>query len=105
MLMRHFRMQALAGGPLLQARNFAVMTGANAGISCVMKRLRGKDDVQSRYGIAVTMSTLHFHFYRSCSKKTKHKIKLVFVPAIICMNFKPSVLCLVDQQKLVFLFK
>ncbi|KAH6813622.1 Mitochondrial import inner membrane translocase subunit Tim17/Tim22/Tim23 family protein [Perilla frutescens var. frutescens] len=39
--------QALAGGPLLQARNFAVMTGANAGIACVMKRLRGKDDVQS----------------------------------------------------------
>ncbi|KAJ4832485.1 hypothetical protein Tsubulata_000030 [Turnera subulata] len=39
--------QALAGGPLVQARNFAVMTGANAGISCVMRRLRGKDDVQS----------------------------------------------------------
>ncbi|CAL2257665.1 unnamed protein product [Prunus armeniaca] len=32
---------ALAGGPLMQARNFAVMTGVNAGISCVMKRLRG----------------------------------------------------------------
>ncbi|GMY07699.1 mitochondrial import inner membrane translocase subunit TIM22-like [Fagus crenata] len=39
--------QALAGGPLVQARNFAVMTGVNAGISCVMKRLRGKEDVQS----------------------------------------------------------
>ncbi|KAL6127327.1 hypothetical protein ACLB2K_075368 [Fragaria x ananassa] len=39
--------QALAGGPLVQARNFAVMTGANAGISCVMRRLRGKDDVES----------------------------------------------------------
>ncbi|KAI7755013.1 hypothetical protein M8C21_020180 [Ambrosia artemisiifolia] len=39
--------QALAGGPLIQARNFAVMTGVNAGISCVMKRLRGKDDVQT----------------------------------------------------------
>ncbi|KAL4557244.1 hypothetical protein LXL04_035417 [Taraxacum kok-saghyz] len=39
--------QALAGGPLIQARNFAVMTGVNAGISCVMKRLRGKEDVQS----------------------------------------------------------
>ncbi|XP_022974359.1 uncharacterized protein LOC111472988 [Cucurbita maxima] len=39
--------QALAGGPLVQARNFAVMTGVNAGISSVMKRLRGKEDVQS----------------------------------------------------------
>ncbi|KAL9261307.1 Chloroplastic import inner membrane translocase subunit HP30-2-like protein [Drosera capensis] len=39
--------QALAGGPLIQARNFAVMTGVNAGISSVMKRLRGKDDVQT----------------------------------------------------------
>ncbi|XP_072959639.1 chloroplastic import inner membrane translocase subunit HP30-2-like [Typha angustifolia] len=39
--------QALAGGPLVQARNFAVMTGVNAGISCVMKRIRGVEDVQS----------------------------------------------------------
>nr|XP_043617054.1 chloroplastic import inner membrane translocase subunit HP30-2 [Erigeron canadensis] len=39
--------QALAGGPLIQARNFAVMTGVNAGISTVMKRLRGKEDVQT----------------------------------------------------------
>ncbi|KAF5945044.1 hypothetical protein HYC85_015272 [Camellia sinensis] len=40
---------ALAGGPFVQAHNFAVMTGVNAGISCVMKRIRGKEDVQSRY--------------------------------------------------------
>ncbi|KAJ7534541.1 hypothetical protein O6H91_13G098400 [Diphasiastrum complanatum] len=33
--------QAFAGGPLLQARNFAVMTGVNAGLTCAMKRLRG----------------------------------------------------------------
>ncbi|KAL8142725.1 hypothetical protein V2J09_015757 [Rumex salicifolius] len=39
--------QALAGGPLVQARNFAVMTGVNAGISSVMKRIRGKEDVQT----------------------------------------------------------
>lgn len=39
--------QALGGGPLVQARNFAVMTGVNAGISCVLKRIRGKEDVQS----------------------------------------------------------
>ncbi|KAL6003656.1 hypothetical protein ACLOJK_023889 [Asimina triloba] len=39
--------QALSGGPLVQARNFAVMTGVNAGISCVMKRIRGVEDVQS----------------------------------------------------------
>ncbi|KAL5700474.1 hypothetical protein ACHQM5_025911 [Ranunculus cassubicifolius] len=39
--------QALSGGPLAQARNFAVMTGVNAGISCVMRRIRGKEDVES----------------------------------------------------------
>uniref|UniRef100_A0A7N0TBX1 SAM domain-containing protein n=1 Tax=Kalanchoe fedtschenkoi TaxID=63787 RepID=A0A7N0TBX1_KALFE len=39
--------QALAGGPLIQARNFAVMTGVNAGLSTVMKRIRGKEDVES----------------------------------------------------------
>ncbi|XP_043692596.1 chloroplastic import inner membrane translocase subunit HP30-2-like [Telopea speciosissima] len=39
--------QALSGGPFVQARNFAVMTGVNAGISCVMKRIRGKEDVQT----------------------------------------------------------
>lgn len=41
------QVQAVAGGPLVQARNFAVITGVNAGISCVMKRLRGKEDLQS----------------------------------------------------------
>uniref|UniRef100_A0ACD5ZLV4 Uncharacterized protein n=1 Tax=Avena sativa TaxID=4498 RepID=A0ACD5ZLV4_AVESA len=40
--------QALAGGPLVQARNIAVMTGANTGISCVMRRIRGAEDIQGR---------------------------------------------------------
>jgi len=40
--------QAFTGGPLLQARNFAVMTGVNAGITCAMRRLRGGvEDVQT----------------------------------------------------------
>lgn len=39
--------QALSGGPFVQARNFAVMTGVNIGISTVLKRLKGKEDVQS----------------------------------------------------------
>ncbi|KAI9153624.1 hypothetical protein LWI28_014172 [Acer negundo] len=39
--------QALGGGPLIQARNFAVMTGVNASLSYVMERVRGKEDVQS----------------------------------------------------------
>nr|ACG46863.1 SAM domain family protein [Zea mays] len=43
---------ALAGGPLVQARNFAVMTGANAGISCVMRRIRGKEDIQGSMAAA-----------------------------------------------------
>ncbi|XP_054795433.1 chloroplastic import inner membrane translocase subunit HP30-2-like [Prosopis cineraria] len=44
--------QALSGGPLVQARNFAVMTGVNAGISCVLKRIRGKEDIQSSMAAA-----------------------------------------------------
>ncbi|GJS54150.1 chloroplastic import inner membrane translocase subunit HP30-2-like protein [Tanacetum coccineum] len=38
----------ILGNTLEQARNFAVMTGVNAGISCVMKRLRGKEDMKTR---------------------------------------------------------
>ncbi|KAK9824548.1 hypothetical protein WJX72_011234 [[Myrmecia] bisecta] len=34
------------GGPLAQARNFAVMTGVNAGLSAALKKYRGKEDVQ-----------------------------------------------------------
>ncbi|AQK71387.1 Mitochondrial import inner membrane translocase subunit Tim17/Tim22/Tim23 family protein [Zea mays] len=49
--------QALAGGPLVQARNFAVMTGANAGISCVMRRIRGKEDIQGRWGMAAAFGS------------------------------------------------
>lgn len=44
-----FPFQALSGGPWIQARNFGVMAGSNAGISCVMKRLRGKEDIQTRW--------------------------------------------------------
>ncbi|CAM6091498.1 unnamed protein product [Calypogeia fissa] len=40
--------KALTGGPMMQARNFAVMTGVNAGITCAMKRFRGGvEDVQT----------------------------------------------------------
>lgn len=40
--------QALTGGPFVQARNFAVMTGVNTCISCAMKRTRGGvEDVQT----------------------------------------------------------
>lgn len=34
-----------AGGPWAQARNFAVMTGVNAGIACAYRRWKGEDDV------------------------------------------------------------
>jgi hypothetical protein len=65
-------LQALAGGPLIQARNFAVMTGTNAGIACIMKRLRGKEDVQSRLTFsAFPLLTFFFRqesfFMSSCS--------------------------------------
>lgn len=40
--------QALSGGPLVQARNFAVMTGVNSGLACAMKRARGGvEDLQT----------------------------------------------------------
>ncbi|XP_010515307.1 PREDICTED: uncharacterized protein LOC104791180 [Camelina sativa] len=39
--------QALVGGPWVQARNFAAITGVNAGIASVMKRIRGKEDIES----------------------------------------------------------
>mmetsp|Transcript_11260 Transcript_11260/g.41228 ORF Transcript_11260/g.41228 Transcript_11260/m.41228 type:complete len:253 (-) Transcript_11260:143-901(-) len=35
---------ALAGGPVVQGRNFAVMTGVNALITAVLKRTRGEKD-------------------------------------------------------------
>lgn len=43
------QMQAISGGPWLQARNFAVMTGVNAGISCAVRRIRNiqTDDLQT----------------------------------------------------------
>lgn len=67
-----FSLQALAGGPLVQARNFAVMTGVNAGISCVMKRLRGKEDVQSRYELAgKILPTLTSLFICCCNGKER----------------------------------
>ncbi|PRW33881.1 mitochondrial import inner membrane translocase subunit Tim17 Tim22 Tim23 family isoform B [Chlorella sorokiniana] len=36
------------GGPVVQARNFAVMTGVNSGVAAFMKRWRGKEDVQNQ---------------------------------------------------------
>ncbi|KAL6608076.1 hypothetical protein ACP70R_041139 [Stipagrostis hirtigluma subsp. patula] len=50
---------ALAGGPLVQARNFAVMTGANAGISCVMRRIRGGEDIQGSGVTSVLKKMMH----------------------------------------------
>ena len=35
------------GGPLTQARNFAVMTGTNAGINAFMRRYRKVEDIQN----------------------------------------------------------
>ncbi|EFJ32464.1 hypothetical protein SELMODRAFT_85831 [Selaginella moellendorffii] len=41
MMVCNLNFQAFAGGPWAQARNFAVMSGVNSGLTCVMKRLRG----------------------------------------------------------------
>nr|XP_043609590.1 chloroplastic import inner membrane translocase subunit HP30-2-like [Erigeron canadensis] len=37
----------ISGSTLAQARNFAVLTSVNAGISCVLRRLRGKKDFET----------------------------------------------------------
>jgi hypothetical protein len=41
-----------AGGPMVQARNFAVMTGVNAGLSVAVRRW-GKGKVDETYGTCV----------------------------------------------------
>ncbi|CAL8472049.1 g11591 [Coccomyxa elongata] len=42
------QMQAFQqGGPWVQARNFAVLTGVGAGLTVALKRIRGKEDVYS----------------------------------------------------------
>ncbi|MQL92078.1 hypothetical protein Taro_024697, partial [Colocasia esculenta] len=38
---------AIGPSPIVQARNFAVLTGTNAGISCILKRVRGVDDMEN----------------------------------------------------------
>lgn len=35
------------GGPMQQARNFAVMTGVNSGVNTFMRRTRGVEDIQN----------------------------------------------------------
>lgn len=48
------QMQAFqTGGPLVQARNFAVMTGVNAGLAVAVRRW-GKGKVDETYGTCVT---------------------------------------------------
>jgi hypothetical protein len=42
-------MMANMGGPFVQARNFAVMTGTNAGLTAFMRRTRGVDDITNAY--------------------------------------------------------
>ncbi|RZC59942.1 hypothetical protein C5167_021701 [Papaver somniferum] len=48
----------LSASPMAQARLFAAMGGARASITCIMKRIRGKEDVQARmaagFGAGVT---------------------------------------------------
>ena len=42
------------GGPMQQARNFAVMTGVNAGVQTLMRRVRKVDDIQNSLVAAFT---------------------------------------------------
>ena len=39
---------AMMGGPAVQARNFAVMTGVHACISATLKKVRGVEDVKGK---------------------------------------------------------
>ncbi|KAH6801375.1 hypothetical protein C2S52_001839 [Perilla frutescens var. hirtella] len=72
---------------LLEVRCYkhAVMMGTKAGIACVMKRLRGKDDVQSRYGVAGTMPTLYLH---SIGAAIHEQNKVCFPSQSLLLAFK-----------------
>ena len=69
----------MTGGPLVQARNFAVLTGVNAGISCAMKRIRGVDDIQNRF-----------------SRLVNNFFNLVFPVISVSVEFLTSFLVLTD---------
>lgn len=51
-------LKPFSASPMAQARLFAAMGGARASITCIMKRIRGKEDVQARmaagFGAGVT---------------------------------------------------
>ncbi|XP_008788093.1 chloroplastic import inner membrane translocase subunit HP30-2-like isoform X2 [Phoenix dactylifera] len=99
--------QAFAGGPLAQARNFAVMTGVNAGISCVMRRLRGLEDVQNSWAknsrshplmtciipkLEVCWETLDFRIMRRTSRKAFSQIALCLSLQIVLLEMSISLL-------------
>ena len=44
------------GGPWLQARNFAIFSGVNAGLSTGMRRFRKKEDVRNTYAPVFLLS-------------------------------------------------
>ncbi|CAM6112124.1 unnamed protein product [Calypogeia fissa] len=51
----------LTGGPMMQVRNFAVMTGVNAGITYAMKQFRGGvEDVQTSMVAAFGSGAIFF---------------------------------------------
>ena len=48
----------MVGGPMVLGRNFAVMTGVNAGLGCAIKKARGGvDDVQGRCELLLTVKS------------------------------------------------
>ncbi|KAI3886692.1 hypothetical protein MKW92_008844 [Papaver armeniacum] len=53
---------AFSASPMSQARLFAAMGGACASITCIMKRIRGKEDLQARmaagFGAGVTLKLM-----------------------------------------------
>ncbi len=57
------QMQAFqSGGPWVQARNFAVLTGVGAGLTVAIKRIRGKEDVYSTCVLAHIKLKLLFNY-------------------------------------------
>ncbi len=61
------------GGPAAQARNFAVITGTQAGLSLAIKKVRnGKDDVQTAYVLVRVLSVQ----YHKCVYQNTHPVVL-----------------------------
>ena len=74
-------MQAMqASGPIVYARNFAVMTGVHSGVSHLLLKVRGKEDLQGRYAL--------FSIKDVCCYITIHSSFVIQNRVLFCLSWK-----------------